>query len=177
MKHAGWVTVVVMAVACREPARVEPPRRAEPAAPIVVADAGTGALGQLGLNTNSSPPTSGAREIDRGPRVTLGEGEAEGDVSFGDLDAVARVVRTNLASMRVCYDMARNRTPGLQGRGALRLTVGADGLATEVRFSGLGDDGLKACIEGRTQRFRFAPHGGGPLRCSFPLNFEPPEAG
>ncbi len=175
MKHAAWVTVVVMAGACREPARVDPARREHPAAQVAAADAG--ALGLAGLNTNSSPPTGGAREVAPGVRVTLGAGEAEGDASFGDVDAVARVVRTSLASMRVCYAMARNRTPGLQGRGELRLTVGPDGTATEARFSGLGDDGLKACIEERTRRFRFAPHAGEPLRCSFPLTFEPPAGG
>ncbi len=173
MRRAGWITVAVMAVACREPPRAEPSRRAESAAQV--ADSGIGALGLVGLNVNSSPPRVGERAVVRSAHVTLGVGEAEGDAPAGDVDAVARVVRSSLPSMRVCYDMARNRTPGLQGRGELRLTVGADGLATETRFSGLGDEALKNCIEGRMGRVRYAPHAGEPLRCSFSLTFELPE--
>lgn len=73
---------------------------------------------------------------------------------------VSRIVRTNIAALRACYETALRTEPTLAGTMRIEGSVSAAGTATNVRASGLGDATLQTCMSQAIARAAFPPDEG-----------------
>ncbi len=123
--------------------------------------AGGGGLGQGGRS-------KGTTSIHAGKVVVMGS------ISK---DAIQRVIRSRLASLKYCYERELLKSPTLAGRLVVQFTLDASGKVTHV---GVVEDTLKApavaaCVEKQFKSFRFpAVPGGGTVTVNYPLVFKAP---
>ncbi len=107
------------------------------------------------------------------PRLKLGSIDVKGSLAR---DVVSRSLRTSMGAFRLCYDHARERSPGAHGKVALAFTISADGAATQVRRTGgdLGDKALSQCLIEAVQRRSFPKPEDGTVTVAFDVSFDPP---
>lgn len=90
---------------------------------------------------------------------------------------VARIVRTQDARFRACYDQARARRPALQGRVNMRFVVQRDGSLAQVDVTGLPEaPEVSTCIRAHLTGLRLPRPEAGTLAFNTGMNFSPPPA-
>jgi Ca-activated chloride channel family protein len=92
-------------------------------------------------------------------------------------DVIRRVVLRNVTQVRRCYEMALTRTLRLEGRLAVRFTVGPTGAVVADELTApLGDAAFQQCVLEAVRRWVFpAPAGGGVVTVTYPFNFTMPD--
>ncbi len=116
------------------------------------------------------PPVTKDAAVDARGAVT-GADEVRGRLNAG---SIRLVVRHRLPQIRLCYERALKRRPGLAGVVEIRLLVGADGRATTatVHRNTTGHDGLGKCIAYTMKRWRFPrPVDGVETEVIYPFGF------
>lgn len=88
-------------------------------------------------------------------------------------DSIRAVVQGDRGAIRACYERALLKQPGLQGKVTVKFTIAGSGAvsSTNIESSTARNDGLEQCLQGRVQKWAFAPHGGGPLVVAYPFVF------
>ncbi|MCB0366184.1 MAG: AgmX/PglI C-terminal domain-containing protein [Bdellovibrionaceae bacterium] len=117
--------------------------------------AGYGKLTMIGSAGNNSIPLGTEAIIDGGL----------------DRDAVARVMEANKGQVLFCYEQGLQSDPGLNGRIALRFSIGSDGLVSQaaVASSTLNSKIVESCVLQRLKTWQFPiPKGGMEVKISYP---------
>ncbi|MBI5546734.1 MAG: AgmX/PglI C-terminal domain-containing protein [Deltaproteobacteria bacterium] len=125
----------------------------------------------------STTGLSGQRSLHT-PQVSFEDSDSEDDArapSAGcDGPAIARQMKKNLRAIQVCYEQEIKRTPTLQGKLVVRLTISPQGTATDVEFDEdtVGSSGLAHCVERAFRRWRY-PSGSEECVVAHPFVFAP----
>jgi len=137
---------------------------------VGLGDIGTSGLGTIGHSRGTGVNiASGSSTM---PIVSPGSPTVAGTLSA---EVIRRVVLRHLRDLRLCYEAALARNPGLAGRASLAFTIAPTGATAQVGATGLGDAAAEACMAASVSRWTFpAPEGGTPVRVSYPINFAPP---
>ncbi len=94
-------------------------------------------------------------------------------------DTIRGVVRGNVTSIRQCYNDGLAKNPNLEGRVAVRFTIGPEGDVVEavVAQTDLPDDSpTPECITTTVKRWRFPPPlGGGNAVITYPFLLQLPD--
>lgn len=163
--------LLLLAVACGGPetpapaatralANRAPAQPVEDAGPGIAGDAG--AMDDLyGTSVLGSHQAVGALvALDAGPGAL-------------DKDEIQRVIRSELAAVRHCYEKRLVVDPELAGRLQVQFTIGTDGSVIAVALDGLQED-VDRCVEKVIGSLRFpAPRGGGVVQVNYPFLFQP----
>ncbi len=123
-------------------------------------------LDSLGAQEQTQPPPTGT-SLDRANLIILGA---------LDRTVIWPPVEAELATMRSCYDRARESQPALQGRAVVKFVIDKDGAvsSSSLKNTSLNHPELEACVLERFQQMAFpAPEGGGIVIVSAPVSFEP----
>lgn len=135
---------------------------------------GTTPLSRQSLKLSPNRGESGQRVVDsRESRTVLGESWAQGCLSQREVE---RVVRSEDASIRHCYEVALRRNPGLRGTITAQFLVRSTGSVTQakVESNDMDSRALEKCISGVVRKLRFpACAGGGTARVRYPWRLRP----
>ncbi len=135
-----------------------PPTIFDPASAAVLTPVGRIGLPWMSEETNSPGPGD-SDTIGRGPGSTMGDGPRDGPGGLGELQSRYRSGVT-LPSCAYCPDPQYTdeaRQAKLQGRVILRVLVGADGRASQIRIvQGIGL-GLDERAEQAIRGWKFVP--------------------
>lgn len=111
----------------------------------------------------------GAAASQSPPRV---RGVPAPEPSESSNEAIASVFRQHAGALRQCYERALRESPALSARSeTLRATILPSGRvgSVVVRLQPRSP-ALERCIGDALRRMVFAPHEGGPIEVSFPMN-------
>ena len=89
---------------------------------------------------------------------------------------ISSVLSRHKNAVRHCYDQALRQKPDLQGKVAVRLTIGPQGDVTqaEIATDTLQDENTATCILSMARTWRFPePKGGQPVTVTWPWTFKP----
>ncbi|MDH5674358.1 MAG: AgmX/PglI C-terminal domain-containing protein [Myxococcales bacterium] len=117
-------------------------------------------------------PKRKVRKRKAGASPAPGGWDCEGDLDRG---AAAKVIGSNRAQVRSCYERGLKLNNLLQGSIRLKLKVGAGGKVTNAKVSGsLRDNDVFACVRKLAEGWRFAePSGGKCAVMEVPYSFSP----
>jgi tetratricopeptide (TPR) repeat protein len=106
--------------------------------------------------------------------------EAGQSIVFGSIskDAISRVIRSQLARVRHCYQRELSMKPDLQGRVVVRFTILENGQVGErsIMSTTLADPRVESCVLEVIGSLEFpAVPGGGLVIVNYPFVFERPE--
>ncbi len=107
------------------------------------------------------------------PRVRQGKQQVTGTI---DKDDIRRVVRSHINEVRHCYNQGLTRNPNLEGRLAVRFSIGPVGkvVSAAIVDNGLGDAKVGACVRKAVRRWKFPrPGGGSSAMVTYPFAFTP----
>lgn len=105
------------------------------------------------------------------PRKTAttrsGNGRSEEDVTI--------IFDRNKGSLYSLYERERRKTPGLQGKIVLQITIAPSGQVTDVKIisSELKNPALEARLISRIKMFKFEAHDVDPVTVTYPIEFLP----
>lgn len=94
-------------------------------------------------------------------------------------ETIQKIVRTNLPSMKKCYDEGVTRNPKLRGTVTTKFVIGADGLVqsseatTDANHPPFPDPKVEACILKTFTALVFPKPQGGTVTVTYPLVFTP----
>lgn len=88
-----------------------------------------------------------------------------------DTALIRRVVASNRASIRTCYEATLKTQPDAAGKMVVKFSVAADGNVTAASATGL-DESLCTCVADVFRAMKF-PQGPGLIHISYPLTFAP----
>ncbi len=128
-------------------------------------------LGGFGRSSGSSAGFGGGGK--RVPRVRQAKAAVKGSL---DKDIIRRIVRAHINEVRYCYNQGLAKEPALEGRVAIKFTIGAKGKVTEatVESDSLSDDKVGKCIAKAVKRWKFPkPTGGGVVTVTYPFVLSP----
>jgi TonB family protein len=96
-----------------------------------------------------------------------GNGRSEEDVTI--------IFDRNKGSLYSLYERERRKTPGLQGKIVLRITIAPSGEVTDVKIvsSELNNPALEARLISRIKMFKFEAHDVDPVTVTYPIEFLP----
>lgn len=96
-----------------------------------------------------------------------GNGRSEEDVTI--------VFDRNKGSLYSLYERERRKTPGLQGKIVLQITIAPSGEVTDVKIisSELNNPALEARLIGRIKLFKFEANNVDPVTVTYPIEFLP----
>ena len=120
--------------------------------------------------------TAVAHPVDAGRHRDLIPGSALSSRSAGPDQLIRRVVRPYLPEARACYEAELLHHPGLEGRIAVRFTIGAKGqvTASTIQSSTIGDATVETCAVEMIKKCPFPkPLGGGPVTVLYTFEFAP----
>lgn len=134
---------------------------------------------QLAVN-NAHQVREGQTLTETGPTLRtrvpqIDDLDPQGGSGEFDPRVVARMISTRRAQITACYEHAISRTPDLQGRVVVQLTIEESGSVTGVHTTEntMASDEVARCVESRIRAFRFTPGPtGGSVDFSFPFVFE-----
>ncbi|MCB0350957.1 MAG: AgmX/PglI C-terminal domain-containing protein [Bdellovibrionales bacterium] len=89
-----------------------------------------------------------------------------------DRDAIAEVVRRNQGQIMFCYEQGLQASPGLNGRVAVRWTIGSEGQVkvAKVENTSLASKMVEDCIVMRLKTWKFPlPEGGVDVSVTYPF--------
>ena len=109
-------------------------------------------------------------QIDDGSGMIPAPPQLRVEVGTINDESISRVVRARAGIYRACYQKELNRDPSLQGRLIARVTIGADGIVSDVGMAGNQMNGTRSCIEQNLRRLRF-PATGEVKTVTVPLTF------
>lgn len=135
-------------------------------------DVGSAAsIGDLATSGGGDVATSAKQELKVGV-VKSERPEVDGAL---DPDAIARFVKTRIASVKDCYERELKRNPQLAGKVAIAFTIEESGRVSEaeVETNTMGSDTVASCIAERIKRWVFPKPKGGSVTVSYPFIFSP----
>lgn len=94
-------------------------------------------------------------------------------------ETIQQVVRTNLPSMKKCYDEGVKRVPTLRGTVTTKFVIGLDGLVqsaeatTDASHPAFPDAKVEACVLKTFTALVFPKPEGGTVTVTYPLVFTP----
>lgn len=114
----------------------------------------------------TQPKATPARPVEPAPSTPAPSGAAL-------RESIRAVVQGDKGAIRACYERALLKQPGLQGKVTVKFTIAGSGAvsSTNIESSTARNDGLERCLQGRVQKWAFAPHGGAPLVVAYPFVF------
>lgn len=113
--------------------------------------------------------------IKSGPEVTSDDtficGEKDG-LGCLDKELIRKVIKANLAGVRACYQHALTRVPGLEGKVAVKFTIGLEGNVpvSTLANSSVGNSQLEQCVVDRMRVLQF-PKSRGVAVVTYPFMF------
>jgi TonB family protein len=129
-------------------------------------------LGGHGTGINNAIGGRGARCGGRGiTRIIAGRILTAGALSKRE---VRRVIGSNLARFKVCYEKSLDENPTLEGEIAVHFTIAPTGevARTSVREASMKDENVESCILEVMRSLQFPrPPGGGVVTVTYPLRF------
>ena len=93
-----------------------------------------------------------------------------------DKDIIRRIVRAHINEIRYCYNQGLTKEPDLEGRVAVKFTIGGTGKVTdsEVATTSLDNEDVEDCIAKAVKRWKFPrPTGGGNVVVTYPFVLSP----
>ena len=90
-------------------------------------------------------------------------------------DQISRTIKSNRPAVRSCYEKALGRRPGVEGKVAVRFTIGATGevTAVDVAEQTVQDEQLSTCLVVAVKSWKFPePKGGGKVTVTYPFIFK-----
>jgi len=138
---------------------------------------GLGGMGTKGRGAGASGYGSGGGNFGAKGEGGIGAGGGE-TVVLGALDKslIDKVIKSNMAQIRYCYQRELSKNPTLGGKIAVNFTIAKDGTVSQARTktSTMGNPTVEQCINGRFMRFQFPePKGGGIVIVTYPFIFSP----
>jgi outer membrane biosynthesis protein TonB len=138
---------------------------------------GLGGAGTKGRGAGASGYGSGGGNFGAKGEGGIGAGGGE-TVVLGALDKslIDKVIKSNMAQIRYCYQRELSKNPSLGGKIAVNFTIAKDGTvsAARTKSSTMGNPTVEQCINGRFMRFQFPePKGGGIVIVTYPFIFSP----
>ena len=94
-------------------------------------------------------------------------------------EVIQRIVRQNFGRFRLCYENALRAKPTLEGRVAIKFTIGTTGAVTSTADGGsdLPDPTVITCVKKGFSNLSFPqPEGGGTVIVVYPIIFAPGDA-
>jgi hypothetical protein len=93
----------------------------------------------------------------------------EGDIAPA---ALSKVVKTNSATLRACYDKGLKHNPNLQYVSSVNVhfSVANTGVASDVSFSPHADREMEKCMSAAIVRWKFPTFNGNPVSVEAPVN-------
>jgi TonB family protein len=141
------------------------------------AGGGGNSLGIGGLGRGTGRGGGGRGNIDLGgrgkgrTRIVPGRTVIKGSLSK---EAIARVIRRNLARFKYCYEKQLNANPNLSGKVSVYFTIAPTGSVAQasIRESSVGDKKVDSCVAGVMKSLKFPkPKGGGIVVVTYPFVF------
>jgi hypothetical protein len=88
-------------------------------------------------------------------------------------EEVLKVIRTNLAQIRHCYEQTLQRSPKIEGMVKVQFTIGSGGRVFNqgILQDSVGDQMLNGCIQGKIARWKFPVPRAGEVNVSYPFDF------
>jgi TonB family protein len=116
-----------------------------------------------------------AKETKVKGKAKAGAGEEVGGTGLLDAAEVARVVKSRITAIQMCYQKGLNKNYGLEGKIKVRFTIGTSGRVTKasIEENTLGDPEVGACVLDKVQSFAFSKPEGGSVDYVFPFVFKP----
>ena len=104
------------------------------------------------------------------PRIS--EPKETGTIAANDL---AKVFRRYEGAMKKCYERALKRSPGLEGKVTLTVSIKTDGSvrAAKARGTTMNNSLVNSCMETLAKRMSFPPPTGGAARVNKSYSFTP----
>lgn len=108
-------------------------------------------------------------------KATVGSGDEVGGTGILDQAKVTKTVRGRMGALRNCYEKALKKNPTLEGKIAVKFTIGTSGRVTAATASSdtLGDPTVTACVVGKFKTFSFDKPEGGSVQYVYPIVFKP----
>lgn len=108
-------------------------------------------------------------------KATVGPGEEAGGSGILDQAKVTKTVRKRMAALRNCYEKALKKNPTLEGKIAVKFTIGTSGRVTAASATSdtLGDPSVTSCVIGKFRSFTFDKPEGGSVVYVYPIVFKP----
>lgn len=108
-------------------------------------------------------------------KAKAGAGEEVGGTGLLDAAEVARVVKSRITAIQMCYQKGLNKNYGLEGKIKVRFTIGTSGRVTKASIENntLGDPEVGACVLDKVESFVFSKPEGGSVEFVFPFVFKP----
>jgi hypothetical protein len=90
-------------------------------------------------------------------------------------EVIQRIVRQNFGRFRLCYQEGVRKNPSLQGRVAVKYTIGHDGSVTQTQDGGsdMPDQNVVQCVVRAFGNLSYPQPEGGIVTVVFPLIFSP----
>ncbi len=141
------------------------------------AGGGGNSLGIGGLGRGHGRGSGGYGNIDLGgrgngrTRIIPGKTIVKGSL---DREAIARVIRQNLARFKYCYEKQLNANPNLAGKISIYFTIAPTGsvASASIRESSMGDATVEGCATNVMKSLKFPqPKGGGIVVVTYPFVF------
>lgn len=107
----------------------------------------------------------------RVPKVRSAKAKVTGSL---DKDIIRRIVRAHINQVRACYEKQLNADPNLQGKVAIKFSIGTDGkvISATVDSNDSGNAELGSCVAKAVRRWKF-PKTGATIEVVYPFNFSP----
>ena len=162
----GMLLKEVQALRARMPDQLAITVVAEDAVPLTslleVLDACARAgLSQVTLKANSPPEPALEAAVELLVQGTL------------DKEAIRKVVLSNQAQVRACYEKALAGFPKLDGKVTLKFSIAANGTVSSVVAESTSNTELSGCISDRLKSWVFSkPKGGGAVVVTYPFTFK-----
>jgi TonB family protein len=90
-------------------------------------------------------------------------------------EEIARVVRSHLGAIRLCFERALNRDPNLRGTVKVKFVIGPDGKVRSADDAGsqMASTEVVECVRDAFRKLTFPPPDGGTVTVVYPIVFEP----
>ncbi len=137
----------------------------------------SGSVAQIGsvIGTRGAGPLKVHEKQDVAVTAGVLVDDAEIDSSTVDKDALFRVIRQHLPSVKGCYEAQLKRSPMLRGKLVMHFTIAASGHVTDVGAdsNSMGSDEVEACIIRLIKSWVFPFKPESDTTVSFPFLFTP----
>jgi hypothetical protein len=132
-----------------------------------------GGVGTQGRGSGNSGYGTGGLGNRQGVKIVTG-GAGEDIRGTIDREAIRRVIRANLSSIRACYEKELNRHPDLMGKIVLTWEIGEQGrvISASTKSNELGNKDVADCITEKLKTWRFPePPANTTAEVSYPFLF------
>ena len=165
------LVVILVFVACRDPASLSPPPTPRPSHPSTLHAHEVPSCAAI-VGTSLRIPSRPWFHA----QVFMEVADSTGGGGMVDANAVHRLIRGQIGRMRACYETASNTQDALEGVLDVNFTIGPSGRLTRVSTTGLSSaPSVGACVTDLFRSLAFPLPEGGSVDFTFSFLFCPPE--